>query len=93
MLVTCNFFFSQSVFERLELHTHKNQGLFGKGLKQHPSFNSLLKDKILELSKFKTLSMTIKNEAKMAKFVFDEAEKNVVIGEHAGVQYILHFPQ
>ena len=37
--------------------------------------------------------MTIKNEAKMEKFVFDEAEKNVVIGENAGDQYILHFPQ
>ena len=33
LLVTSNFFFSHSVFKRLVLQTHKNQGLFGKGLK------------------------------------------------------------
>ena len=32
LLVTSNFSFSQSVFKRLVLQTHKNQGLFGKGL-------------------------------------------------------------
>ena len=31
-LVTSNFCFSHSVFEILVLHTHKNQGLFGKEL-------------------------------------------------------------
>ena len=33
LLVTSNFSFSHSVFERLVLQTRKNQGLFGKGLK------------------------------------------------------------
>ena len=32
LLVTSNFSFSHSVFKRLILQTHKNQGLFGKGL-------------------------------------------------------------
>ena len=33
LLVTSNFSFSHSVFERFALQTRKNQGLFGKGLK------------------------------------------------------------
>ena len=33
LFVTRNFSFSRSVFKRLLLQTHKNQGLFGKGLK------------------------------------------------------------
>ena len=32
LLVTSNFSFSHSVFKRLVLQTHKNKGLFGKGL-------------------------------------------------------------
>ena len=32
LLVTSNFSFSHSVFKRLVLQTHKNQGWFGKGL-------------------------------------------------------------
>ena len=32
LLITSNFSFSRSVFKRLLLQTHKNQGLFGKGL-------------------------------------------------------------
>ena len=32
LLVKCNFYFSPSVFKRLVQQTHKNQGLFGKGL-------------------------------------------------------------
>ena len=32
LLITSNFSFSQSVFERLVLQILKNQGLFGKGL-------------------------------------------------------------
>ena len=31
LLITSNFCFSHSVFKRLELQTHKSQGLFGKG--------------------------------------------------------------
>ena len=38
MLVTSNFSFSYSVFKRLVLQTHKNQGLFGKGLKDSNNF-------------------------------------------------------
>ena len=34
LLVTSNFSFSRSVFKRLVLQTRKNQGLFGKGLKE-----------------------------------------------------------
>ena len=34
LLVTSNFSFSRSVFKRLVLQTHKNQGLFGKGLRR-----------------------------------------------------------
>ena len=34
LLVTSNFFFSHSVFKRLVWQTRKNQGLFGKGLRQ-----------------------------------------------------------
>ena len=36
MLVTNNFSFFHSVFKRLVLQTRKNQGLFGKGLKNIP---------------------------------------------------------
>ena len=32
LLITSNFFFALSVFKRLVLQTHKNQGLFGKGI-------------------------------------------------------------
>ena len=31
LIVTSNFSFSQSVYKRLVLQTHKKQGLFGKG--------------------------------------------------------------
>ena len=34
LLVTSNFSFSHSVFKRLVQQTRKNQGLFGKGLKE-----------------------------------------------------------
>ena len=34
LLVANNFSLSHSVFKRLVLQTRKNQGLFGKGLKQ-----------------------------------------------------------
>ena len=40
LLVTSNFSFSHSVFKRLVLQTHKNQGLFGKGLKCRLQFVS-----------------------------------------------------
>ena len=34
LIIISNFCFSDSVFKRLVLQTHKNQGLFGKGLKK-----------------------------------------------------------
>ena len=34
LLVTSNFSFSHSVFKKHVLETRKNQGLFGKGLKE-----------------------------------------------------------
>ena len=39
LLVTNNFCFSPSVFNRLVLQTRKNQGSFGKGLKQAKSLH------------------------------------------------------
>ena len=36
LLVTSNFSFNPSVFRRLLLQTHENQGLFGKGLNLFP---------------------------------------------------------
>ena len=39
LLVTSNFSFSHSVFQRLLLQTRKNQGLFGKGLNVSSSCN------------------------------------------------------
>ena len=47
LLVKSNFPFSQIVFERLMQQTHKNQGLFEKGLTlDHtiPGFNNLMKE-------------------------------------------------
>ena len=35
LLIMCNFSFSHSVFKRLVPQTLKNQGLFGKGLRDH----------------------------------------------------------
>ena len=45
LLVTSDFSFSYSVFERLILQTRKNQDLFGKGLKElfrSPYFYAIL---------------------------------------------------
>ena len=47
-LVTSNFSFSHSVFKRLVLQTHKNQGLFGKEL----SHNGIDSDKIAKMVQF-----------------------------------------
>ena len=48
LLVTSNFSFSLSVFKRVVLQTHKNQGLFGKGLNVT---QVLLKEKKYNLGK------------------------------------------
>ena len=44
LLIMSNFSFSHSVFKRLVMQTHKNQGLFGKGLSAiaHSSTNKQL---------------------------------------------------
>ena len=44
LLVTSNFSFSHSVFKKFVLQTHKDQGLFGKGL--NFSFQMTLSDNI-----------------------------------------------
>ena len=41
LLVTSDFSFSNSVFKRLVLQTHKNQGLFGKGLNNYMKMSFL----------------------------------------------------
>ena len=43
MLVTSNFSFSHIVFKRLVLRARKNKGLFGKGLRDEDSTNSIEK--------------------------------------------------
>ena len=45
LLVASDFSFSHSVFKRFVLQTHKNQGLYGKGLKLM-AFCRVLKSKI-----------------------------------------------
>ena len=42
LLVTGNFSFSRSVFKRPVLQAHKNQGLFGKGLKTRKFLMAIL---------------------------------------------------
>ena len=44
--LTSNFSFSHSVFKRLVLQTHKNQGLFGKGLTLSPNAKILASTKL-----------------------------------------------
>ena len=47
-----NFSFSHNVFRRLELQTHKNQVLFGKGLKVQKTFENIVgkKEKMLVIN-------------------------------------------
>ena len=51
LLVMSNFSFSHGVFKRLELHTRKNQGLFGKGLIKKEMRNVFQKDRMRYLEK------------------------------------------
>ena len=53
LLVTSNFSFSHSVFKRLVQQTHKNQGLFGKGLSFSKGINSIPSNKFQDSSKLK----------------------------------------
>ena len=71
LLVTSNFSFSHSVFKKIELQTHKNEGLFRKGFmlsldtlaKSNEytglvifNFNPLPDDNILDWSKLKQIA-------------------------------------
>ena len=51
LLISSNFFFSHSVFKRLVMQTHKNQGLFGKGLKHILANTEISEDKLIIFSK------------------------------------------
>ena len=50
LLFMSNFSFSHNVFKRLELQTHKNQGLFGKGLtlSQTTDFRLIQTERVLQ---------------------------------------------
>ena len=71
------------VFKSLFCQSRKNQGLFGKGLTN---------DKILVLSKLRTLADNKLNIAKMIISIFDRYENIVGKGENAGNQHFLLFP-
>ena len=80
ILVTSNFSFSHSVFNRLLLQTHKNQGLFERGLTHYRT----TKTKALADDKIKmTENLT---------FVLGRVE-NTVGKENVGYQHFLLFPQ
>ena len=70
----------------------KNLGLYGRGLKKVIYFNSLLHDKMLNLSKFNAFADDIVNGAIMAKSVCASLENLVVKEENAGYQHFLLFP-
>ena len=53
---------------------------------------SLPNDKILDLSKLKSVADSDSNVSNMAKFVFDRVEKIVGKGENAGYQHFVLFP-
>ena len=55
LLVMSNFSFSHIVFKRLVLQTHKNNGLFGKGLRVQSDDQSVLS--ALELEKMPYLTL------------------------------------
>ena len=62
------------------MHTRKNQGLFGKGLRasqRTASINSLPNDKILDWSKLKDFADDYINVVKEWKFVIGR-EENIV---------------
>ena len=92
LLIMSNFSFSNSVFERLILQTHTNQGLFGKGLKIVLIHNSLPNNKFLDWSKLKGFADDKLNATKKLKFVLGRIENIVGKGEIAGYQHFLLFP-
>ena len=57
------------------------------------SFNSLPNDKIMVLSKFKAFANDKINVIANLKFAFERVENIVGIGESAGYQNFLLFPQ
>ena len=94
LFVMSNFSFSHSVFKRLVLHTCKNQGLFGKGLKHlnKHEINSLPNNKILDQSNLKDFADNNINVTYATNFDIGRGENIVRIGENAGYQHFSPFP-
>ena len=92
LLVSSNFF-SHSVFKRLVLQTRKNQGLFGKGLREIRKINSLPNDNTYDSSKLKAFTDDKINVGENLKFVLGRVENIVGKGDNAGYQHFLLFPQ
>ena len=92
MLITSNLSFSHSVFERLVLQTHKNEGMFGKVL------NTLERRSFTEQQNFREVQIERncrrqnKCDTKIESY-FWKGRKLVGKGENAGYQHFLLFPQ
>ena len=82
LLTTNSSIFSHSVFKRLILQTHKNQGFFGKGLTPYQN---------LELSKLKALADNNIKVTETRKFFFKKLENIVGNGENVGYDYFFLF--
>ena len=94
LLVTSNSSFSYSVFKRLVLQTHKNQGLFGKGLIYHVNIlKTLPKNKTLASSKLKAFADDKLNVPRNTTIVFHRIENRKKKRENANYQHFLLFPQ
>ena len=88
LLVTSNFFFPHSVFNRLVQLTRKNPGLFGNDL----TLNPLPNVKILDWSQLKAFADDTMNVTEKWKFLLVRVE-NMGKGENAGYQHFLLFAQ
>ena len=84
LLVTSNFFFSCSVFERLVLQTRKNQGLFGKGLygTYKQNFNFLFTFILSPANAFNLDQLKIllfgKELRKMRNYMYNDIDNNTI---------------
>ena len=87
LLATSNFSFSQCVFKRLVLQTHKNKGLFGKGLNLYQTTT------FLDMTKLKAFADQKLNVAEITISLFDRVENTVGKGKNAGYQHFIRFPQ
>ena len=88
LLVMRNFSFSLSIFQSLVMQTHKNQGLFGKGL-----INSVPNDKFLDWSKLKAFADNKINATLRQKLLLGWVDNIVGKGENAAQQHFLLFLQ